>query len=269
MNINKINANITAQNFTGMKNIKNENKTADNATVPVFVKVSPDKLTSALKAAVLIPAASLPLILGSCDKVEHCDEYWTEPGNGTSIKYPSIHILPEIKVDSMAFANDTVKIPKELSTESKINKALNNTIDTLKMPRLNEGGFPVVIAFKTPEYIQYMKQDGLASDNNEYIYDVQKFNKDGSVNLFKSTFTTSGDDLIMKNQGLDETSEYKFRTLNDTVQVYKNINGTFVKQSDLSAGDGKKYFINNISAQGDTTKIDNVTVFCVKPDYED
>lgn len=266
MNISKISANYATPHFSA--NNKNTKKPDNQTKVPVLVNISQDKLNNALKAAVLIPAASLPLIMGSCSKEEHCD-YWADGNHGTSIKYPSIHVLPELKMDSLVFADDTVRIPKELSADSHVNKTINNFIDTLHMPRLNHGNFPARLAFETPDYIQYMKMDGLASDNETYVYDSQKFNKNGKIDIFKSEIKANGEDLNIKNIGSGINSEYNFRIENDTVTSYKNINGTYVKNAAYSVSDDKKYTIDAVTTKGDTTKITNLNLFCVEPDYED
>lgn len=263
MKITRINSNLTTPHFLGVKNHKKEE---NQQTVPVLVNVSPDKLRSALKAAVLIPAAALPLVAGSCsNETEGCDEYWSG-GHGTSIKYPCEHVLPECKVDTITFANDTVTISDELSENSKLNKKMNNVIDALKMPRLNNGTFPARLVFKTPDYIQYMLLDGVTSNDNIYAYDVQRYNNDGSLDMFKSEFSLDGEDLIMENCSPDNNSLYKFTTDNDTVNAYKRVNGEFVKSAVFYPTDDKNYSITKIAEDGDTTKFSNINLFCVKND---
>ena len=272
MNINKINANIITPNFNGVKNSRKETKNENNTTVPVFVNVSSDKLTSALKAAVLIPAASLPLILGSCDKADHCDEYWTVPGNGSSITYPSIHILPEFKVDSLTFANDTVRIPEKLSSTSKINLTINNMFDALNVPRLGDGTIPAALTFQTDKYIQFMKLDGMASaatDNEKFYYDVQRYKNDGKFDSFKLEFSNDGDDLVMRPIGLNKNdTEYVFSANDNVVNSYQSINGMLVPVAKYEQGDTRDYTIQQTQETGDSVQFRNINAFFVKSDFE-
>ena len=274
MNVNRISANITTPQFTGSKNpLKNKQPETSQETVPVYVKVSPDKLNKALKAAVLIPAASIPLIMGSCSKEEdHCD-YWSG-GGGSSITQndPSIHILPEFKVDSLTFANDTVRIPENLSSNSKINKTINKMLNAINIPRYSEGSFPAALTFKTDKYIQFMKLDGMASaesDNTAYYYDVQRYRNDGKVDMFKLEFTADGDDLVMTDIGLGpNTHEYRFTTDGNSVKSYQNVKDLLVPVAEYEQGDTPNYSIKQTQSDGKTVKFDNINVLFVKNDYE-
>lgn len=268
MNISKINTGFSTPNFLGIKNnrLNKQEDTSDNRKIPVLVNISSDKLNNALKAAVLIPAASLPLIMGSCSKDTEC-EYWAD-GGGTSIVYPSIYIMPELKIDSLTFANDSVRIPKELSPSGKVNRTIRNFTDSLKIPNYIEGDYPVRFAYQTPEHINYMTLDGLSSRDDKYIYDVQQFDSNGGVNIFKSEITADDDILKMRNIGTSGVSEYEFELMGDAVIAYKNKDGDFEKYATYKPNLKGNYYINEIKENGDTTKISNVNLLYVNANYE-
>ena len=269
MIINRISSGMQFQNFCGINSKQNKvsnPNNSDNQKVPVLVNISQDKINSALKAAVLIPAASLPLIMGSCSKDCECD-YWAD-GGGTSIKYPSIYVLPELKIDSLNFANDSVRIANDLNPDSKVNNNIRNFVDSLNIPNYISGDFPIRFAFKTPDYIQYMKFDGLASNDETYIYDTQKFNKNGDVNVFKTEVRADENALRIKDIGLSEVTEHKYVMKGDTLVSYKrNDEGDFKKEAVYLPKKKGSFEMKKITADGDTTKLTDFNLLYVNKIY--
>lgn len=275
MQINRINNTFTAVNFKGLDNKRNKNNSKNNLPseqTPTIVHIPANKLNNALKAAIIIPVVSLPLVMGSCSKDEQESDYWAQGYPGTSIKYPAKHIMPEFKVDSITFANDTVIVPKELSEKSRINRNINNLLDKINIPRYTEGTLPAAFTFKTDKYIQYMILDGVASaesDNKTLFYDVQRYKNNGEFKMFRLEFSADDDDVVMKTSGLgNNSSEYVFKAQEDGVQSYQNIDGRLVPIAKYEQGDTRDYTIQQTRESGDTVKFDNINAIFIKNDYE-
>lgn len=267
MNVNKITRNFTSPYFGALSNNKRNHKSEVESRDDInYQSVPSDKLRSALKATVLIPAAALPLLMGSC--INDPEDYWERIYPGTDVVYPAIHVLPDVNVDSLTFSNDTVRISRNLSVNSALNNSLNNAIDALGMPKTHDGEYPARLVFKTPDYIQYMKLNGDESDNDKYVYDTEKYGKDGSFSSYITEFTTDGQNLNMKEVGLNYVSDYQFRVFEDTVEAYKKSGNNYVKDAVYYPSDDRNYSIIRISEQGDTTKISDIDLFCLKPDNE-
>lgn len=275
MQVNKINNTITAINFNGLNNKKNNNNsknTQKTEQTPSFVHVPADKLQNALKAAVIIPVVVLPLVTGSCSKEEHECDYWSQNYPGTDLKYPAIHILPEFKVDSITFANDTVVVPKELSEKSLINRNMNNLLDKVNIPRYTDGTLPAAFTFKTNKYIQFMKLDGPASaesNNKTLFYDVQRYNNNGDVKLFRLEFSADNEDVVMRSSGLGSNNdEYIFKAADKGVQSYQNINGQLVPIAKYEQGETRDYTIKQTLENDTIIEFDNINALFVKNNYE-
>lgn len=263
MIINRIQPNITAPHFSGSTNINNKKHESmpENAT---FVKVPSDKLNSALKAMVIVPLAAMPMLTGCSKDVSECD-YWADGNHGTSITYPSIHVLPETKIDTIEFANDTVRIPQELTRNNEINRAVASFVDKLNMPKVHKGDYPAIFAFQHPNYIQYMVLDGLASKDNKYVYDVQKVNKDGSVKTYKSEVTTDGEHLHVKNIENGKVSEFTLNALPDSLELLTNdTNGELKNAANFKVNNNRKYTMTEKTPDGEVNELKNFNLFCVE-----
>lgn len=262
MNVSKINTGFTAMHFLSNNAAKQSNgtKSDDDKKVPVLVNITSDKLNNALKATVLIPAVSLPLIMGSCSKDDDY-EYWAD-GGGTSITYPSIYILPELQIDSIKFAKDSVRLPLELSPNGKVNSAIKNIASKMNIPNDFDGDFPIRLAYQSPDFVKCLTLDGLASKDDKYIYDVQQFNKNGSMDIYKTEVTADDDILRLKNLGFNNNSEFEFELQGDSLLGYKKVNGEFEKYATYKPENRKS--ILEIKENGDTTKINNINLLFVK-----
>lgn len=257
MKVFSINPAMYSTNFNGKNN---KHKTNPQYDKPQSQNISSHRLNNAIKAAVMIP-----LVAGSfaaCDRTEVETSQVINPPNYSDSMY--IHRFPEITVNGATFSEQSVYINKNLDPDSRVNRSLNNLLNTLDVPKKTEGAFPVNMFWSSGNHVYHMMMDGSLTDNSKFVYHFTDVNrKEGTADNYVLKFTDDGSGLNISSNGVYENSNYNFVNKGDSVLMYKNNENdsektALFKKKMVQQPNGKdKYTVEQTNFANDTTKVSN------------
>lgn len=266
MKVFNINPAVTSPVFKGL-NTKNNNG-QNNTEKPHYPHVSGSKINTALKASLVVPL--LVGGLSACDRIE--EDWGGEINPPTTEKYNFIHRFPEITVNGVTFSEQTVNINKQLDPDGPVNKAFNNVLNTLDVPKKSEGEFPVNMFWAKGDSVFHMIMDGALTDDDKYVYHLSKVNrKEGTVKNLVVNLTNDGENLKISTDDYLNTKDYNVVCSGDSVTVYKNNENVsekaaVYKKELIPQPNGKdKYTVEETVFGADTTRVnlDNFVIWSV------
>lgn len=253
---------LTAPAFKGVNETKETKHDAEKLNYP---HISGSKLNAALKASLVVPV--LASGLSACgDRIEA--ELGGEINPPVNEKFEFIHRFPAVTLNGVTFSEQTVNINKKLDTDSPVNKAFNNVLNTLSLPKKTDGAFPVNMFWAKGDSVFHMMMDGALTNDDKYVYHLSKVNrKEGKVKNFVINLTNDDGNLKITADDYLNTKEYNVICRGDSVIIENDSKKTAVYQKEIipQANGKDKFTVKETVFEPDTTStnLDNFVLWAV------
>ncbi len=225
MKVSSIGYNQLLVNSFGNKTKKNHEERNQKSNIQPNLNNKADKALKTLLISAMI--ASPSVINTSCDKwVETDYDHW-ENENPMHFK-DYLYVVPSRKLDNIMLPVDSISVKHNFIQDENLNKNLNNMLNALNIPRMTEGNLPVNMSYLTDgkaKKVINMSLNDTASEDGKYVYEVTKYEQDGSENSCSYTFSASGNDIKLSIDSNGQNSEYLLKLRGNEVDCYKNSNG--------------------------------------------